>query len=290
MSNFLTKVIGRHAASENVIVPVVRGVFEQQRPVLGRSDIPVPWQRNEEGAADNESYEQYPLSKPLIPSEVPDVSRHLTSNKEVKKDSPALSTGQNTEEQARRGPVLHKNFERAAPVLQKKYERATPLHKEPLSTNSMKLTQQRVLDRVHLVTPKDESRAEGLSSKLPGHEDIDANTTKRQAEQVIKPVLRAKHLFEKDAISQLQGREGKSTDYSIQDFPKTNDPFFSNFAVEKDQGGGQPPMPQPSIKVHIGRIEIKAIKEAPARQAKPQAPAQRLSLDEFLKKRDNKLK
>lgn len=278
MSSFLSNIIGRHAGSENILAPRVRGVFEPRRASFERPNIPTPWQDNEAGTVGNESNDQYLLGEPPTLAESTNAPRQVLSNKAVKKGSLTLPTGQDPQEQTRRGSIGQKSDEQPA-----------PLHKAVASTRSMNLTQQRVLERVRLEVPRDEKSVVGFSSDAPDHKGMDANTTNRQTEQVIKPLLKTKAPFGKDTTPWLQEGEGRTPSYSSKVKPKTDGSFSQHSATLNILGGSQSSIAQPIIKVHIGRIEIKATKEVPVKQTKSQTPERRVSLDEFLKKRDNKL-
>lgn len=278
MSSFLSNIIDRHTGSENDLTPRVRGVFEPRQATLGRPNIPSPLLGNEEGTADIESNSQFRLNEPSILVESTNAPKQVASNKADKKDSLVFSTRQNLQEQTRIGPIRHKGDEQAAPLL-----------KEAASTRSMQLAQQRVLERVRFEVSKEEKGADGFSPKMPNHKGMDGNIPNRQDDLVIKPLSKTKTLAGLAAAPSLQRGEAPPPISSIKAYPKTGREYSKHGAIQNNIVSSQPSVTQPAITVHIGRIEIKAVKEAPVKQARPQMPESRLSLDEFLKKRDNKL-
>jgi hypothetical protein len=278
MSNFLSNMIDRHSRSENVVSPRIRGLFEPRLATLERPNIPTPLLGNEEGTADNESNSHFRLNEPPILDESPNAPQQAASIKAVTKGRTVFSTWQKLQEQTMIVPLGRKGTEQTA-----------PLQKEAASTQPMQLAQQRILERIRLEVFKEEKGADGFSPDVPNHRGMDASIKNRQAEQLIKPLYKNKAPFWQDATPMLQEGEGKTPNYSSKVKPKTDGPFSQHLATLNILGGGQTPTAPPAIKVHIGRIEIKAVKESPVKQAKPQMPERRSSLDEFLKKRDNKL-
>lgn len=257
----MSNIINRHLGSENVLAPRVRGVFEPRQATLGSPNIQAPWLGNDVGTAENESNDHFQYGPTHVLSEPPNADRKMLSNEAVKKSSPAPSIGQtqNPQEQTIKSQIVQNNYKQLA----------TQLHKAGTLNRSVQLAQQRVSERVRFEVPRDEKSVSGFSSEMQDDTKMYANAPNRQAEQVIKPLLKTKTPIWQEATPWLQKEEGSVPTYSSKVYPK--------------------PDAAPSIKVHIGRIEIKAVKETPVKQARPQKPENPLSLDEFLKKRDNKL-
>jgi hypothetical protein len=44
--------------------------------------------------------------------------------------------------------------------------------------------------------------------------------------------------------------------------------------------------PRPAVKIHIGRIDVRAVHQAPAPRAKPVSPAPKMTLDDYLRQRN----
>jgi hypothetical protein len=133
----------------------------------------------------------------------------------------------------------------------------TSLHREATSTRLVQLAQaqQGVFERVRFEVSKEEKDSVGFSTKISNH----------------------------------QGMEVKPPTVPTKAYTKTDAQYSKHATEENLIDGSHPSIAQPVITVHIGRIEIKAVKEVPSKQAKAHIPERRLSLDEFLKKRDNKL-
>jgi hypothetical protein len=273
MSNFLSNIIGRNTGSENVLAPRVRGAFESRRTTFARPNIPASWQGNGESTVNHDSNYEYGLGESSMMGETPNAIEKIVDRKGAEKDNPAFSNVQNQVEQRKKIKKV--------PVILGDDGHLSKTKKTVAPTRQMQTIQQRVLERIRFEVPMDEKSVGGFSSDVPN----------RQAEQVIKPLLKTKAPFWQDATPRLQEGEGRAPSYSSKVNPKTDGSFSQHSATLNILGGAQhPSIAQPIIKVHIGRIEIKAVKETPVKQAKPQMPERRLSLDDFLKKRDNTLK
>lgn len=278
MSNFLTHIISRHTGSENTLAPRLRGLFEPRWASLALPQFPAYWQGGKEEAVNGTDNEYTSVEQPMRDN-LPSPTEQVSGNKTGKKETHVFFASQDR---------LAK--ERKAPVRLGKDEQITRIHKTGTQITSAQLSKHQLKERAKVEIPQFEKRANEFFSDLPNHKEPEVGSSYQREEQEIKPSFSAK-ISRQDGVSKLQ--KGEIGNLSSRAFSLQVQPLLQKLAIPNNSADGsasQLTVEQPNIKIHIGRIEIKAIKEAPIKQARPQTTVQRESLEEFLKKQDSKLK
>ncbi|WP_158860384.1 hypothetical protein [Lunatibacter salilacus] len=307
MSNFLSNIIGRHTGSINSLVPTTPGIFEPRRPTPGRFNLSVPKLGNEATLANNDS--NFRLDKSSMLAESSDTMEKVVERRNDKRVTPVFSSSKNKDQPKKETDTIsgdwrveqtpNENNSKSSQY-QAEQEKKTNMvadasrgdgqfgqnQKVFFPTGPLKSMHQRVLERGRLEVPRD-GNGVGSSSELQNQKNIDP-TESNQAEQVVRPILRTEASFERNAIPRYQGSEGTLPIHSSSTNLNLYGETSQNLTVRNNLNSDQPFNAQPTIKVQIGRIEIRAIKEVPAKLVKTQTTDKRPSLDEFLKKRDNR--
>lgn len=298
MSNFLGNIINRHAGSGNTLAPRLRGLFEPRwASSLALPQFPANWQQGGEEEAVNSVNDESTSGEQPKRDGLPSATEQVAGKKTGKKDAPAFFATQDRLEQARNAPVRHRKDEqvRNAPVRLRKDEQIARVHKIATQASSVHLVQNQALERTKVEIPQVEKRTDGLFTGPPNHKVSETSGLYQQEAQVIKPSFTTKTPTPvwQDSIPKLQKEETRTPNTSSRAFSPAAQPFLKELAMQQqynpDRSGNHLPVGQPTIKVHIGRIEIKAVKEAPIKQARPEATIRRESLEEFLKKQESKL-
>lgn len=270
MSNFLANLVSRHAGSEEVIKPRTRGVFESRSMVSvpeGFNDLPP--EDEKQGASDNIQNES-PVNS------MPRNQASLNEGNEFKQPSMIEKYVVQTPKNANRG--LPKTINNDHTKLN--------LNSKP---DSIGLVQQKIVERIRheSIIDKNKQQPEAGESSLLRRTNI-------EAPHDIRPRLNARLTSDVTQKSMLHPEEHLSIIQNIKTVPQSSPykplPPYSSMQDKLGETNDKTSLSQPTIKVHIGRIEIRAVKEAAVKPVKPQAPERRVSLDEFLKKQENRLK
>lgn len=282
MSNFLGNIINRHIGSENTLAPRLKGLFEPRGANFALPQFPAYWQGGEKEVVNGINNEPTSREQP-VRDNLPSTSELLKGSKTVIKDVPDFFATQVRLEQTRNAPVRLIKDEQIARV-----------HKITTQASSVQSGRHQAFEQAKVEIPQFEKSTDGLFTGPPNHKVSEISALYRQEEQVIKPSFSTKASVWQDSIPNLQQEESRTPNPSSRSFSPAAQPFLQKLAMlpqhNTDRSSGYIPVEQPTIKVHIGRIEIKAVKEATIKQARPQTTVKRESLEEFLKKQDSKLK
>lgn len=281
MSSFLSNIINRHIGAENVLAPKTRGIFEPRQATFGRPNIPSPWLGNEGGSFSNGPNSENRLDEGSMMGEIQNASGKVVDKEGAEKSNPFFSTVLTPVEQMLGKKQPTKLFRDNGHFLQ--------AQKAFAPSQQMQTVQQRLMGRVRLEVPKEENSGTGFFPDVPNLMGTNATGANHLADQLIKPLIKGQANLGKETAPWAQGSEDNSPYYLNRANPKAIGALSQYQHKQRDNVESQPSISPPAIRVNIGRIEIKAVKEAPAKQAKPQMPEKRLTLDEFLKTRDNRL-
>jgi hypothetical protein len=269
MSNFLSNIISRHAGSEQVIKPRTRGVFESRSMISALEGFTALAPEDEkQGISDNIQNESAVNSMPRNQASLNEIN-------EFKQPS-----------------IVEKYFVQTPKNTNPGLQKTTTNDHTKLSLNSksdsMELAQQKIVERIRheSIIDKNKQQPEARGSSLLRRANI-------EAPHDIRPRVNPRLKSDVTQKSMTQQEEHLSIIQNIKTVLQSPPykPLNPHSSMQDKLGetNDKSSLSQSTIKVHIGRIEIRAVKEVPIKQTKSQTPERRVSLDEFLKKRDNKL-
>lgn len=289
MSGFLSNIISRHENSENTVGPRLKGIFEQN------PSIPPQW----------------------IPSPFPDLEDNTPTSGENQSDEserkgPFLKTEKEYNAQLQGKPGFPKNKKNEIPTenptSEKKvisFLRKPNPTKQPIIDSSPKEDAsipepQKMMERQIKPDQKENSK-DKVDSEVPGKNyfsnpfQISKEGNPRAKPSIEKGLPLKPHLFSPINPEKVPAnfKTKKPTSKKVfepirrpHSSPSTQQDIFGNRNHQINVPAQQS---LPSIRIHIGRIDIKAVNQQPNSKRKSPDPIQpRISLNQFLEKKDNR--